>query len=389
MEFEYTETILFLSVRIHSMIFRRGHTFILILATVIGMASLPVTAEESRSSGAPPLYLTFVSHNEEPGTGHPNYFDDKAFYLQNRELVRQLAVIIKNKGAKWNFQSDWNFLKAVAIYDTGQIVSNTNGKNIVRWLVENMGFEADPHAHESQYNYADVAYLHTVLGVTPSGNVGGFLYDPPDNTQGWEQHEQGTFGVVYPSYFWKPQDKYNFYLHDATRHLAYIGGGGGYPDMMKLLGAFATNSLPDTGFYTATIFIPQADLNAAVIQAISNQIDSLAPFVAQGKVVWSPLSQTGAIWRTTYQERPYRLGCTDIPTSSCCANLRGNVNGDPKDAVNVIDLVFLVQYLFAGGASLPCKEEADMVINNSVNVVDLTFLVRYLFSGGAPPPPCP
>ena len=158
---------------------------------------------------------------------------------------------------------------------------------------------------------------------------------------------------------------------------------------MELLAAFGTNSLPDTGFYTATLFIAQADLNAARIQAISDQIDSLAPFVVRGKVVWSPLSQTGAIWRTTYQERPYRLACTDIPTSGCCVNLRGNVNGDPADAVNVVDVTFLVKNLFTGGASPPCKEEADVVANNSVNIVDVTFLVRYLFAGGASPPPCP
>jgi Peptidase family M28 len=74
---------------------------------------------------------------------------------------------------------------------------------------------------------------------------------------------------------------------------------------------------------------------------------------------------------------------------TCCINNRGNANGDAGDAVNVVDLTFLVQYLFQGGAAPPCKEEADVVVNGSVNVVDLTTLVQRLFQGGPPPPACP
>ena len=49
---------------------------------------------------------------------------------------------------------------------------------------------------ETQYNYADVAYLLDQIGVPPTNTVGGFLYDPPDNPQGWEQHEAGIGGRV-------------------------------------------------------------------------------------------------------------------------------------------------------------------------------------------------
>ena len=73
---------------------------------------------------------------------------------------------------------------------------------------------------------------------------------------------------------------------------------------------------------------------------------------------------------------------------SCCIGVRGNANGDAGQLVNVVDLTFLVAYLFQGGSAPPCKEEADVVINNSVNVVDLVFLVSRLFQGGPPPPAC-
>ena len=150
--------------------------------------------------------MSIVSHNEEPGGTHPDFVADRDFYLRNREYTRKLGLMLHEKGAMWNIGSDWNYLVAVSRYDTKEVTINTNGKNILRWLVENLGFEADVHAHETQYNYADVAYLHTVLGVEPSLNVGGFLAEPPDNPQGWEKHIEGISGWKYPDYSWKAKN---------------------------------------------------------------------------------------------------------------------------------------------------------------------------------------
>jgi Beta-propeller repeat len=78
-----------------------------------------------------------------------------------------------------------------------------------------------------------------------------------------------------------------------------------------------------------------------------------------------------------------------ISLPPCCTGSRGNANGDAGDAVNVVDVTFLVQYLFQGGASAPCLEEADVAVNNSINIVDLTTLVAFLFSGGPALQACP
>ena len=80
-----------------------------------------------------------------------------------------------------------------------------------------------------------------------------------------------------------------------------------------------------------------------------------------------------------------------IGFSSCCIGKRGNVNNDINDAVNVVDLTFLVDYLFGSGDEPSCFPEAnvDGDPENAVNVVDLTILVGYLFGGSAEPPDCP
>ncbi|MEK7774586.1 MAG: thrombospondin type 3 repeat-containing protein [Candidatus Zixiibacteriota bacterium] len=72
----------------------------------------------------------------------------------------------------------------------------------------------------------------------------------------------------------------------------------------------------------------------------------------------------------------------------CCVGLRGNVNFDGGQLVNVVDVTYLVGYLFQGGNPPPCPNEGNVNGVSSINVVDLTYLVAYLFSGGAPPPAC-
>ena len=92
------------------------------------------------------------------------------------------------------------------------------------------------------------------------------------------------------------------------------------------------------------------------------------------------------------QEDADSNGVGDACDSGCCAPpIRGNVNGDQRDAVNISDLTFLVSYLFRGGVAPPCAEEGNVNgdAEEAINVADLTYLVSYLFKGGSAPPACP
>ena len=74
---------------------------------------------------------------------------------------------------------------------------------------------------------------------------------------------------------------------------------------------------------------------------------------------------------------------------SCCHNIRGNVNGDPLDQINISDLVALVAYMFQGGTTPPCLEEADIDGSETINISDLVSLIAYMFQGGTAPANCP
>ena len=79
----------------------------------------------------------------------------------------------------------------------------------------------------------------------------------------------------------------------------------------------------------------------------------------------------------TYQ--PVLVSGTINVTTGIC----GDINNDGFGP-NVVDLTYLVSYLFAGGPPPPNLVLANVNGIPSVNVVDLTYFVQYLFSFGAP-----
>ncbi|MEO8209157.1 MAG: hypothetical protein ABI840_01240 [bacterium] len=314
-----------------------------------------------------------TTHNED---AEPyNIFN---YYKVRRNFIVQLADSIVSKGAKWNFQSDWRFLQAVINFDTGSVVSNTNGKNLIKWLIEVKGIDCDHHSHESNgYNYADVAYLHSQLGITPSKIVGGFLYDTIVGGNNWENLEEGIFGRIYPNYFWqpdilwgggtqnhlndpqnygawKPQSMANFYFHDTSKHLTLIGNGCNnkifdttqvttvVQRIRNVVNAINYSALPDSGIYTATVHTQIGSLSISQINKIVQFIDSIKSFVTQGKVIWKNIDEIYDTWNKSYGKKPFWLGCSEIPALYSYYNISVIPEGFynlPADKLNMKDIV--------------------------------------------------
>ncbi|UCD65067.1 MAG: PKD domain-containing protein [Candidatus Zixiibacteriota bacterium] len=75
-----------------------------------------------------------------------------------------------------------------------------------------------------------------------------------------------------------------------------------------------------------------------------------------------------------------------VAAESCCL-LRGDVNHDSQ--FDALDIVHLVDYIFAGTTTLPCEAEADADGDGKVDSLDLIRLAEYMWSGGLPPVDCP
>jgi hypothetical protein len=64
--------------------------------------------------------------------------------------------------------------------------------------------------------------------------------------------------------------------------------------------------------------------------------------------------------------------------------LRGDANGDR--AINISDVVYLINYLFVGGSVPQPWQAGDVNCDGMINASDVVYLINYLFIGG--PPPC-
>jgi len=64
---------------------------------------------------------------------------------------------------------------------------------------------------------------------------------------------------------------------------------------------------------------------------------------------------------------------------------RGSINSDAD--VNVADVIYLLQYLFAGGVAPGCQKAADINDDGTVDIADAVWLLAYLFKHAAPPRP--
>jgi hypothetical protein len=75
--------------------------------------------------------------------------------------------------------------------------------------------------------------------------------------------------------------------------------------------------------------------------------------------------------------------------ASCCL-LRGDVNHSGSLPLDIGDLIYLVDYMFVGGAAPVCLEEADINGDGlaTIDIADLIYLIDYMFLSGPPPPPC-
>ena len=79
-----------------------------------------------------------------------------------------------------------------------------------------------------------------------------------------------------------------------------------------------------------------------------------------------------------------------VGDACCCANIRGNINGDPLDNIDISDLTYLVSFAFKGGPGAPCPSEANVNgdMAGSIDISDVTALVSYMFKGGPDPALC-
>ncbi|HNO21409.1 MAG TPA: hypothetical protein PKK94_00395 [Leptospiraceae bacterium] len=300
----------------------------------------------SQTKTNPYLYVSITSHNEESSSSGDPVYDalPGTNYTTSRNLVKSMIDTIAAKGAKINYESDWRFLNAIKTYEPNG-ASDINNKNLLRYIKEDKGFEIDPHAHESTENYADVAYRISQLGVTPSANVGGFTYNATSGSSTpWENMQNGLAGRINTSYTWKPTtlvlagsadhkaDDYSygawkpksvsdFYTHDSTKNLVFIGSGCSnvvtstsaasdhISAITRISDGIKNGTYAKGKFYSANIMINQRDYSTDYITKVGQIIDGLKSRVDAKEIQWVFHSEKKTAWETVYSSQNFQLTC--------------------------------------------------------------------------------
>jgi hypothetical protein len=293
----------------------------------------------------PKMYINLVSHNEENYT----YVSNPITFLNVRPFMLQMAQLSATKGAKWHLGSDHILLRSVIANDVaGPLQATTGGMNILKYITQTFpnNVECDPHAHESLFNYADVAKLHDSLGVNPGLVMSGFLYNQLQGIYDWQDYQNPRAGTMYPNYtwapkiiwgaatpahvadpqyygMWKPTSMASFFNHQASNHLQAYGQGCKIEvhdtsdlkyvmaELRTTLNAIQTGAAPADGFYCTSIFFRESYLSVPtfVNTKLAALMDSINVLVVQNKVEWKFIPEVATIWETTYAAQPFIMNC--------------------------------------------------------------------------------
>ena len=280
------------------------------------------------STNLPNLYLAIATHSEDT----PDYSANKLSYVSNRNALIAFAQLMAARNLKWNWECDWNFLNAAYTNEVftpdASLLATTANTNIVAWLRYVMGVETDPHSHENGgYNYADVAYLFTRLGVQPSSVVGGHVYDPASfGYANWPKFlGAGLRGQRYTNYVWQPQllmgggtpnhvadpvvtgiwlpaGTNDYHTHSPTGAIA-AWGMWGEDRFTELLDLAATNALPTNRMWTVGFTFGQGQMSTTagyLTNVIVPMLDTIAALRDAGRLRVVQFEEGMQIWTNQF-----------------------------------------------------------------------------------------
>jgi hypothetical protein len=275
---------------------------------------------------ATPVHVVLFTHLEDNTPAGPlGTAESRSAYLRMRTALLAMAERSAAHELPWVLQPDWKMLEAALVYEDDAATADTGGKNLFRYLREDLGVVIDPHSHESGgYNYTDVAYLLDQLGVGGSTVIGGHIWDPSlPQFQEWDRFREPVAGQRYPqaswrgdlligagtpnhtndplvSGVWRPQDRDHFFDDDPAGNIVAVGAWhDDVAGIEELLGLQDDGAVAADAFLTASWNLGPAELTADggldVIEA-----DVLVPIAAlrdQGRIVVTDFRALVATWQ--------------------------------------------------------------------------------------------
>lgn len=308
------------------------------------------------------IYATVFSHNEDDSprydvlksTNGKSLEQQYTDYVNYRNSIIALAKVALQEKAAYDFQPDWVFLETAKRFeldsvDTQELFKNSNGKNILRYLSEDLSVVIDPHSHENlSRNYADVAYLISLFEVEPTNIVGGFIMFSDDNSDlDWEKFRNPLKANYYnKDYIWnagviwggaknhkvrdpnikeitfsgvfRPKSFAEPMVHDSKSNLIYLGNSGwGFDWFSILLEKVKEENNPEK-IYTYSLPCFELDIynevyvnkkvssleNSELLNRCRTQIKNISNSkTADISIEWKHYPEIAEIWKTDYNEQ--------------------------------------------------------------------------------------
>jgi hypothetical protein len=247
-------------------------------------------------------------------------------YVEFRERLIEFAERTTSHGLTWVLQPDWKLLEAALLVEDAELMSNTGGQNVLRYLAEEHGVVIDPHSHENGgYNYTDVAHLLELLGVGGSTVIGGHIWDPDlPQFQGWDRFREPVQGVAYPraswrgdiligagtpnhvndplvSGLWRPADRDNFFVDDPAANVVAVGAWRDeVAGVEELVALRADGTVAEDVMLTVSWNITPIELNepGGIDQIDANVLTPIAALRDAGDVVVTDFTSLVAMWQS-------------------------------------------------------------------------------------------
>lgn len=277
-------------------------------------------ADSTVQSGPTPVYISVVIHFEE------SFPQDAETFARARQELIDFAVFCNKNDITYNFQPDWAFMASMQKNETPEMLASTGGKNILLYLVEDLKQEVDPHSHEHEYNYADVAYLIDSFGVKPSNIGGGLISYPADKCQ-LDRFLQPFQGNVYDfkwkadyiwgggtgghideplvSGIWWPKSTDEFYVNADGATIPSIGKyTGEISDIYALAEQIQNGQAPAGHLYTAAIMVNQPDIRQDMAE-MEQEMNRLKSMQDQGQIQFASLQTLIQHWTNDWDSKGY------------------------------------------------------------------------------------
>ena len=259
------------------------------------------------------------------------------------------------------------------------VITNMGNKTVSEHDTLQIGLSAtDPDGDSLTFNFHYfVGYVLTSLPNTHidyvSRTSANFWFSP-DESQGGKV-DTGWFTV---------HDGANPYGWDSDRVIITVTEVND-PPVLAAIGAKFVE--PDS---LLKFEISATDPEAGTITLTTSTLPDSARFTdslnGKGTFEWIPTAEQAGIDSVMfYASDGTMIDSERVVIEVYCCDLPGDANGSGK--INMLDITYIINYLYKGGSPSPCRAEGDVDGNGITNMLDVMYLINYLYKYG-PAPNC-